>query len=125
MLRRLLPFSRLGLAMWAWRNRDALADWAQFGARSASSVVRRGSLDDARAELRLRAALASDRRTRGSGVIVSVVDAVARLSGRASSPAARDAAVDLARATKGVTRVHDDVDVTVLVTAGHAYRRRR
>lgn len=119
MLRRLLPVSRLGLAMWAWRHRDALADWAQFGARSASSVVRGGSLDDARTELRLRAALTADGRTRGSAITVSVVAGVARLGGRAASPAARDAAVELARSTKGVTRVHEDIDVPA------ANRRRR
>ena len=110
MLRRLLPFSHLGLALWAWRNRDSIADWAQFGARSATTLVRDRSVDDARAELRLRAALASDKRTRGAGFTVSVVDGVARIGGR-SSAAARDTAVDLARSTSGVRRVHEGVEV--------------
>jgi hypothetical protein len=110
MLRRLLPLSRLGLALWAWRNRGSIADWTQFAGRSASSLVRGGSLDDARAELRLRAALSSDKRTRGATLGVSVVDGVVRLTGRAPATA-RDAAVDLARATRGVTRVHETVEV--------------
>ena len=110
MLRRLLPLSRLGLAMWAWRNRASIADWAHFAGRSASSLVGGGSLDDARAELRLRASLAADTRTRAATLAVSVVDGVARLTGTAPA-AARDAAVDLARATRGVTRVHETVDV--------------
>jgi osmotically-inducible protein OsmY len=110
MLRRLLPLSRLGLAMWAWRNRGSIADWTQFAGRSASSLVRGGSLDDARAELRLRTALTTDKRTRGAALGVSVVGGVARLTGWAPA-AARDAAVELARATRGVTRVHETVAV--------------
>ena len=117
MLRRLLPLSRLGLAMWAWRNRGSIADWTQFAGRSAEALVRGGSLHDARAELRLRASLAADKRTRGAALGVSVVDGVARVTGRAPA-AARDAAVDLARATRGVTRVHETVEVP-------ASRRRR
>lgn len=110
MLRRLLPLSRLGMAMWAWRNRDKVADWSQFAVRSAGSIVRTGSIDDTRSELRLRTALATDGRTRNAALYVSVVDGVARIDGRAPS-AARDAAVDLARATKGVRRVHETVEI--------------
>jgi hypothetical protein len=113
MLRRLLPLSRLGLAMWAWRNRGAIADWSQFAVRSAGSLVRTGSTADASAELRLRTALTTDGRTRRSSWAVSVVDGVARINGRASSPGARDAAVELARATKGVERVHEAVELPV------------
>jgi osmotically-inducible protein OsmY len=110
MLRRLLPFSRLGIALWAWRNRDKVADWSQFAVRSAGTLVREGSIDDARAELRLRTSLATDGRTRNASLYVSVVDGVARLEGRSSGPA-RDAAVELARSTNGVTRVHENVEV--------------
>jgi osmotically-inducible protein OsmY len=110
MLRRLLPLSRLGLALWAWRNRASIAGWTQFAGRSASSLVRGGSLDDARAELRLRAALSADKRTRGAALGVSVVDGVAHVTGRAPADA-RDAAGDIARATRGVARVHEAVEV--------------
>jgi osmotically-inducible protein OsmY len=103
--------------MWAWRNRDSIADWSQFAVRSAGSIVRTGSTADAAAELRLRTALATDKRTRGAALLVHVADGVARIGGRASADA-RDAAVDLARGTKGVERVHESVDIP-------AERRRR
>jgi hypothetical protein len=110
MLRRLLPVSRLGLALWAWQHRDRIADWGQFAVRAGTGMWHGNGLDDARTELRLRTALATDRRTRDAGITVEVVDGVARLRGTGAGPA-RDAALELADATKGVRRVVDLVEV--------------
>lgn len=65
---------------------------------------------DATTELRLRTSLAADKRTRNEPLTVHVTDGVARISGRGTATA-RDAAVELARRTKGVHRVHESVEV--------------
>ena len=38
-LRRYLPLSGSAIALWAWRNRDDVIDWAAFGVRSAQGLV--------------------------------------------------------------------------------------
>lgn len=112
MLRRLLktavPVSRVGVAMWAWHNRDELLGWAGFVAVAAPKLVE-GKGSDVLAEAKLRARLTADSRTRGAdGLRVSVVDGVATLAG-VVDPAVHDVALDLATSTGGITRVRDDL----------------
>jgi osmotically-inducible protein OsmY len=104
-----MPLSGSALALWAWRNRDDVVDWAAFGVRSAQSLVN-GSTDDVKAEARLRMALAGDRRTRQApGLEVVVRDGVAVLKGIVD-PEVHDVAVKLAERTEGVEKVDDRLD---------------
>lgn len=112
MLRRLLktavPVSRVGVAMWAWHNRDELLAWAGFVAGAAPKLID-GKADDVVAEAKLRVRLTADARTRGTpGLRVSVADGVATLAG-VVAPAVHDAALDLATSTGGIARVRDDI----------------
>ena len=111
-VRTAVPLSRVGVAMWAWRNRDELLRWAGFAATAVPSIVS-GSADDVLAEARLRARLTADSRTRGAeGLRVSVKDGVATLSGVVDA-AVHDIALDLATSTSGITKVRDELaDVT-------------
>jgi osmotically-inducible protein OsmY len=103
-LRRYLPLSGSAIALWAWRNREDVVDWAAFGVRSAQGLVS-GNTDDVAAEARLRMALQRDRRTRraagrdGVAVLRGIVD-----------PEVRDVAVKLAERTEGVEKVDDRLD---------------
>jgi len=111
-LRRLLktavPVSRVGVAMWAWHNRDELLAWAGFVATAAPKLVD-GKANDVLTEAKLRARLTADSRTRGTpGLRVSVDDGVATLGGIVD-PAVHDAALDLATSTGGIARVRDDI----------------
>ena len=112
MLRRLIktavPVSRVGMAMWAWHNRDELLAWAGFVASVAPKIVD-GKANDVLAEAKLRARLTADSRTRGAaGLRVSVADGVATLAG-VVDPAVHDVALDLATSTGGIARVRDDL----------------
>jgi hypothetical protein len=112
MLRKLVktavPLSRVGVAMWAWRNRDELLRWAGFVGGAVPRLVE-GSTSDVLAEARLRARLTADSRTRAAeGLRVTVLDGVATLSG-VVDPAIHDVALDLATSTSGITRVRDDL----------------
>lgn len=108
-LKRYLPISGSALALWAWRNRDDVVDWAAFGVRSAQSVVN-GNTDDVKAEARLRMALAKDRRTRHApGLEVVVRDGVAVLKGIVD-PEVHDVAVKIAERTDGIRKVDDRLD---------------
>jgi osmotically-inducible protein OsmY len=107
-LRKLLPFSRATIALWAWRNRASVMEWATFALRALGSLSAGKGLDDARAEFRLRANLARDRRTRGALVDVAVERGVARLSGR-TSPEVHAVVQDIAVATRGVSRIDDRI----------------
>ena len=103
-----MPVSRVGVALWAWRNRDELLRWAGFAAGALPAVVD-GRSSDVVAEARLRARLTADARTRGAdGLRVSVRDGVATLAG-VVDPVAHDVALDLATATSGITKVRDEV----------------
>jgi osmotically-inducible protein OsmY len=105
LLRRALPFSRLAIAGWAWRNRDEVAKWARFGA-DAVTRIGAGETDDLKAEARVRAALSRDPRTRNArGLDVRVHDGVAHLEGTVSSEVG-DAARDIVERS-GVRRVRD------------------
>jgi osmotically-inducible protein OsmY len=107
--RRYLPLSGSAIALWAWRNRDDVIDWAAFGVRSAQGIVS-GNTDDVAAEARLRMALQGDRRTRRSpGLEVAVRDGVAVLRGIVG-PEVRDVAVKLAERTQGIRKVDDHLD---------------
>lgn len=111
------PVSRVGVAMWAWRHRGEINEWASFAVRAAPKVVA-GDTADVLAEGRLRARLSADRRTRDvDGLHVSVSDGVATLSGTVPAEA-HDAAVGIATSTNGVRRVRDD-----LRDSGRARRR--
>ena len=108
-LKRYLPLSGSAIALWAWRNRDDVVDWAAFGVRSAQSLVS-GNTDDVTTEARLRMALHGDRRTRRApGLDVMVRDGVAVLKGIVD-PEVRDVAVKLTARTEGVKKVDDRLD---------------
>lgn len=111
-VRRLLPMSRAGMALWAWRHRDQLADTALFVARAAPRAMQGHgrARSDALAEARLRARLLGRSVTRDAGLSVEVRDGVARISGSVSE-AARVAAVDAAEATAGIDDVMDLTEV--------------
>lgn len=103
-----MPFSRLGAAMFVWRNRDEVMKWAGFVVNGVPKLVE-GNHADVLAEGRLRARLTADGRTRGAdGLRVSVRDGVATLSGIVD-PTVHDVALDLASSTSGITRVRDDL----------------
>ena len=103
-----MPFSRIGAAMFVWRNRDEVMKWAGFVAGAVPHIVE-GNHADVLAEGRLRARLTADSRTRGAdGLRVSVRDGVATLSGVVDA-AVHDVALDLASSTSGITKVRDDL----------------
>jgi osmotically-inducible protein OsmY len=109
LLKRVLPLSGSALALWAWRNRDDVIDWAAFGVRSAQSLAS-GNTEDVKVEARLRMALAGDRRTRRApGLEVIVRDGVAILKGIVD-PDVHEVAVKLAEHTEGVKKVDDRLD---------------
>ncbi|HEX2851128.1 MAG TPA: BON domain-containing protein [Acidimicrobiales bacterium] len=106
MLRRLLPVSNLGLALWAWRNRATVLDWAAFGLRAAGDVIEGKGLGDARAEARLRLALARHGTTRRAAIDVAVEDGTARIEGRVP-PEVHARVQDIVAATPGISRLDD------------------
>ena len=108
LLRKLLPFSRVTIVLWAWRNRASVMEWLAFALRTLSSATSGQGLGDAKAEFRLRAHLARDRRTRGAIIDVAVEQGVARLSGRVS-PEVHAVVQDIAVATPGVVRIDDRI----------------
>ena len=109
LLRGALPISRVGMALWAWNNRDELVKWGGFAAGAVGRIAE-GESSDVVTEAKVRARFTADARTRGAdGLRVSVKEGVATLSGQVS-PEARDAALDIATAVGGVRRVRDDMD---------------
>ena len=108
LLRKLLPFSRVTILLWAWRNRASVAEWFAFALRTLQSATSGAGMADAKAEFRLRANLARDRRTRGALVDVAVEKGVARLMGRLS-PEVHAVVQDIAVGTPGVTRIDDRI----------------
>jgi hypothetical protein len=103
-----VPVSRGALALWAWRNRNELLDWAGFATRSVPRLQgeERG---DVITEARLRAKLTNDPRTRGAtGLRVDVSDGVATLTGVVPAEV-HDAALAIATDTRGVHRVRDSL----------------
>ena len=106
-----LPISRVGMALWAWNNRDELVKWGGFAVGAVGRLAE-GATTDVVAEARLRARFTADARTRGAdGLRVSVTDGVATLTGRVPA-AVRDAALDIATASAGVHRVRDEMATT-------------
>ena len=112
LLRKFLPFTRITMLMWAWRNRASVLDWATFGLRAAQSAASGQGMNDAKAEFRLRANLARDRRTRGALVDVAVEQGVAHLSGRLS-PEVHAVVQDIAVGTRGIARLDDRITHSV------------
>jgi hypothetical protein len=112
LLRKLLPFSRVTVLLWAWRNRASVIEWVAFALRTLQSAVSGDGIGDAKAEFRLRANLARDRRTRGALVDVAVEQGVARLRGRVS-PEVHAVVQDIAVATPGVARIDDRITHTL------------
>src|SRR3954469_4387225 len=108
LFRKLLPFSRGALLLWAWRNRASVLEWVTFGLRTAGSMSAGKGLDDAKAEFRLRAHLARDPRTRTAILDVEVDGGVAHLSGRAS-PEVHAVVQDIAVAPRGIKRIDDRI----------------
>ena len=110
LLRGALPISRVGMALWAWNNRDEIARWGGFAVDAVGRVAG-GETSDVVTEAKLRARLTGDARTRGADRLrVSVKDGVATLSGSVAADV-RDAALDIATASSGVHRVRDDMEV--------------
>ena len=105
--RKLLPFSRIGMGLWAWRNRGALFNWTTFGIRAATQLPA-GGRNDVLAEARLRAVLTRDARTRDAGLRLSVQDGVALLQGTVD-PMVADLAVGAAERTSGIKRVRNEL----------------
>ena len=110
LVRTVVPISRVGVAMWAWRNRDEVLRWAGFAAGAVPKLVESDqSRSDLLAEARLRARLTADARSRGAdGLRVSVRDGVATLAG-VVEPDVHDIALDLATDTRGISLVRDDL----------------
>ena len=106
LLRQFLPTSRIGLALFAWRNRYKMLDWLGFGLRAADGAARGRGTADAKAELRLRAALARDPSTRKLAVDVKVERGVATLAGQVT-PEVHARIQDKAAAVPGITRIDD------------------
>jgi len=107
LVKKILPISGSALALWAWRNRDEVLEWAGFGVRATQKLVA-GDTADVRTEARLRAALNSDKRTRHApGLRIEVRDGVAYMSGVVDEDV-RDVALKIAKRTSGVERVEDD-----------------
>ncbi len=107
LLKRILPISGSAIALWAWRNRDEVLEWAGFGVRAAQELVA-GDTADVTTEARIRAALNGDRRTRHApGLRLEVREGVARLRGVVDEDV-REVAVAIAKRTTGVERVDDE-----------------
>src|ERR687891_329850 len=96
-LLKLLPVSRVGMILWAWRHRESIVDWLGFAVRAAGRPR-----EDVRAEFQLRV------RLRRFPVTVRVEDGVATLHGQLS-PQAHAAVQDAVVAAPGVRRVDDRI----------------
>src|SRR5918996_439842 len=106
LVKKILPISGSALALWAWRNRDEMVEWAGFGVRATQKLVA-GDTSDVATEARLRASLNGDRRTRHApGLRIEVRDGVAYLSGVVDEDV-RDVALKIAKRTSGIERVDD------------------
>jgi hypothetical protein len=105
-VRSLVRLSAPAIAAFAWRNRDELFEWAQFGLRAVQSALPGGAnMEDVKTEARLRYALANDKRTRrASGLHVEVFDGIALLRG-VVSPDVFDVAPLIAEGVSGVRLV--------------------
>ena len=108
-VRSLLPISRAGIALWAWRNRQSIIEWTGFGARAAQQLVA-GDRDDTLTEAKLRFALTREPGNRMADVKVTVEDGVAHLSGYVDADVA-ERAFELAERTSGVRRVRNNLEV--------------
>lgn len=109
LLKRYLPLSSSTLALWAWRYRAEVIDWAAFGVRAALGLVS-GNTDDVKAEGRLRLALEKDRRTRRArGLQVIVRDGVGVLNGVIDREV-HGVAVKIAKRTKGIKKIDDRLE---------------
>ena len=108
LLRKFVPLSRMGVAMWGWHHRHEIGGWFGYATRSAPKLLA-GETADVLLEGRLRARLTADWRTRNvDGLHVSVDDGVVRLSGMVDDKV-HDAALAIATNTSGVRRVADDI----------------
>ena len=110
LLRRFFPLGRVGIALWAWQNRDQIREWLRFGQRS-TGRLRSGQSADVVAEARLRASLTRVGQSRPiAGVAVDVRDGVATLTGPVDPETHADL-LALAKRTPGVKRVEDRLTV--------------
>lgn len=110
-IRRVLPLSRAGMAVWAFRNREQIVDWAGHGVRSVPRLFQ-GEAGDVVTETRLRAALAGDKATKSArGLTVSVRRGVAELRGPVDAETAM-AATRVAERVPGVRSVRDATQTT-------------
>ena len=106
-IRSLLRLTAPALAAFAWRNRDELFEWANFGLRAVQAALPGGSdLEDVKTEGRLRYALGMDRRTRrADGLHVEVLHGVV-------SPDVFDVAPHIAAGVEGVRMVDNRLTET-------------
>lgn len=106
-----LPISRVGMALWAWNNRDEMVKWGGFAVGAVGRLAE-GEASDVVAEAKVRARFTGDGRTRGAdGLRVVVEDGVATLSGRVDAEV-RDAALEIATTVGGVQRVRDVMETS-------------
>ena len=105
------PMGRIGVALWAWKNRGEIAGWAGYALKAAPKVLG-NDRDDVLVEGRLRMRLTGDHRTRNvDGLRVDVNEGVATLTGHVD-PDVHDAVLSIATNTNGVTRVRDEMTET-------------
>jgi hypothetical protein len=108
LVRSAVPLSRMGVALWAWRNRDEVLRWAGFVGGAVPKLVD-GNASDVLAEARLRARLTADARTRGiAGLRLVVADGVATVAG-VVDPAVHDVARSRTTSTSGIRKVRDEL----------------
>jgi osmotically-inducible protein OsmY len=105
-IRSMLRLTAPALAAFAWRNRDELFEWANFGVRAVQAALPGGTdFEDVKTEARLRYALGTDKRTRrADGLHVEVFDGIALLHG-VVSPDVFDVAPHIAAGVDGVRMV--------------------
>ena len=100
---RFLPVGRLATAWWAWRNRRELGRWLRFAWRAVPPST--ADRADLLAEVRVRAALGRDPRTRGAPTLsIRVRGRTAFLEG-SLPPDVHDRVAELTVRAKGVYRV--------------------
>lgn len=108
-LREIIPVSASALAFWAWANREEVVEWGAFGVRAVIAFAQ-GNREDPTVEMRLRAALYEDPRTRrASGLSVAVVDGRAVLTGVVTEEA-RLVVLHHAERIEGVHTVDDRLE---------------
>ena len=111
--RTLFRLSASAIAAFAWQNRDEVFEWAGFAVRTVQAAMPGGTdMQDVKAEMKLRYALANDRRTRrADGLHVEVFDGIALLHG-VVSPEVYDVAPLIAEGVPGIRMIDNRLRAT-------------